>query len=182
MLLSVRWRKANTSPVCFGARNNQFGRFNAPISGKLAAVKLVHLYGYVRCSTDQDGLWSFWGCGKRLSVKNHVDVVITRSTNQIILPPSQFFRNGPGKWSEIPGYNSNSPRLVMSSMIPLLGSQPTLYVRAGEPLRLWYGEDLVGYTENDNGGKVCCDVHVLTVSGSVGRQVKQLQASWEKNA
>ena len=156
LLLLARWRKANTSPVCFGARDTQYGTFRAPISGRLAAVKLVHLYGYVRCSTSQVSYWSFWGCGNHPSVNNHVNVLITKSSNHILLPPSQFIRNGPGKWSKIPGYNSNSPQFVMSS-------QPTFHVRAGELLRLWYGEDFTGYTESDNEGRVCCDVHIFIV-------------------
>lgn len=37
--LSAHWQKMNTSPVCFGAKNNKFGKFRAPYGGKLAAVK-----------------------------------------------------------------------------------------------------------------------------------------------
>ena len=44
------WRKVNSAPVCFGAKHNVFGRFHLPSSGKLAAIKLVHLYGYVACA------------------------------------------------------------------------------------------------------------------------------------
>ena len=43
--LSAHWQKMNTSPVCFGAKNNKFGKFRAPYGGKLAAVKMVYLHG-----------------------------------------------------------------------------------------------------------------------------------------
>jgi len=32
-------------------------------------------------------------------------------------------------------------------------------IRSG--LRLWYGEDLKGYTDSDNGGRTCADVYGL---------------------
>ena len=96
--LSAHCQKMNTSPVCFGAKNNKLGKFRAPYGGKLAAVKLVYLHGYVTCAVNSPTpLWSFWGCGNKRSVINHVNVVIKTSSNSIILPPSQFFTLGRGK-------------------------------------------------------------------------------------
>ena len=133
--LSAHWQKTNTSPVCFGSKNNKFVKFRAPYGGKLAAVKLVYLHGYVTCAVNSPTpQWSFWGCGNKPSVINHVNVVITTS-NSIILPPRQFFTLGRGKWSEIPGYNSSSPEIILSHS-----------VHAGEHLRLWYGEDYLNWT------------------------------------
>ena len=38
--------------VCFGAKDNSYGTFAAPIDGNLVAVKkLVHQFGYVSCHT-----------------------------------------------------------------------------------------------------------------------------------
>ena len=96
--LSAHSQKMNTSPVCFGAKNNQFGNFLAPYGGKLAAVKLVYLHGYVTCAVNAPTpLWSFWGCGNKPSAINHTKVVITTSSNSIILSPRQFFTLGRGK-------------------------------------------------------------------------------------
>ena len=149
------WIKANGSPVCFSARYNQYGAVNAPLGGKVAAVKLVHLYGYVTCHKYNADNWSFWGCGHGL--KDLVDVVVTWSNNQIILPASQFIGNRAGKWSKLPGYNSFSPEIILSVF-----STP-LSVSAQTQLRVWYGEDLVNSTEGDNDGRVCADVYVLYV-------------------
>ncbi|KAL9951321.1 hypothetical protein ACROYT_G043965 [Oculina patagonica] len=151
------WRKANSSPVCFGTRNTQYGRFNAPASGRLAAVKLVHLYGFVSCHTANANNWSFWGCGWGL--RDLTNVVITTSYNYIVLPPSQFmqFAHSAGKWAKIPGYNAFSPTIVLSRF------SSTYYVTQGRQFRVWYGEDLVNYTESDNGGRVCADVWMLYV-------------------
>ena len=149
------WIKANGSPVCFSARYNQYGTFNTPLGGKVAAVKLVHLYGYVTCHKYNANNWSFWGCGHRQ--KDFVGVVVTRSNNRIILPANQFIGNRAGKWSKLPRYNSFSPEVILSvfySPLPL---------SAQTQLRLWYAEDLVNYTEGDNAGRVCTDVYVLYV-------------------
>ena len=118
-------------------------------------MRLVHLYGYVSCHIHNANNWSFWGCGHGL--KDLVNVVITRSSNYILLPPNQFIGNRAGKWSKVPGYNSFSPEIVLSVF-----SHPN-YMFARTQLRLWYGEDLVNYTEGDNGGRVCTDVYLLYV-------------------
>ena len=154
-ILGRRWRKVNSSPVCFGARNHQFGRFYVPSSGKLGAIKLVHRYGYVSCDTRKTSFWSYWGCGDNpwSGIKDLVDIVITNSANHILFPPSQFIAMST-KWSKAPGYNSLSPELVLSVF-----SHPHL-VNSRQELRLWYGEDLVNRSEGDNGGKACCDVYV----------------------
>ena len=100
-----------------------------------------------------------WGCNQHYSAKDHVDVTITTSKNQLILPPSQFmkYNHQGGLLSKIPGYSSESPEIVLSFF-----SQP-YPVLSGQQLRLWYGEDLKDYAESDNGGRVCCDVYALFV-------------------
>ena len=141
--------------MCFEAKNNQFGRFYVPSSGKLAAIKLVHRYGYVSCDTQIIFYWSYWGCGDNPwnGLRDLVDVVITNTANHTLLPATQFITMDRTK-SKIPGHNSLSQELVLSVI-----SQPH-WVTAGQELRLWYGEDLVNHSEGNNGGRVCCDVYV----------------------
>ena len=139
--------------MCFGARDDQFGKFFVPSSGKLASVKLVHVYGYVTCDTNKAYHWSYWGCGKHSSLTNHVDTTVTTSDGQVLLPSSQFITDVTHKWSLIPGYNSLSPELVLSAF-----SNPP-NVTGGQELRLWYGEDLANSSEADNGGKSCCHIY-----------------------
>lgn len=149
------WLKLSFRPVCFGARDNQHGTFSVLYSGKLAAIKLVHLSGSVSCDTRLGvSHWSFWGCGSHKHLKDHVDVTITTSSNHLISPPSQFMTYGGGKWSQIPGFNSFSPEIVLPFF-------PFYSVNSGQQLHLWYGEDLVDQSEFDNGGTVCCDVYAL---------------------
>ncbi|XP_067023808.1 uncharacterized protein, partial [Acropora muricata] len=89
------WRKLNSAPVCFGAKDNQFGRFRVEVGGSIQAVKLVHLSGQVNC---------------HLPLNAYTTVLVT------------------------------------------------LYLSSDEELRLWYEEDLIGHTENDNDGRSCTDV------------------------
>ena len=152
-----RWLKLNLSPVCFGAKGDQFGNFTAP-AGRLAAIKLVWRYGYVSC--DLGGVttfWSFWGCGDyRLnSINSRIYVVITNSSNHILLPPNQFIGDINSQWYTIPGYNSLSPELVLSVFLNPIS------VPSNQVLRLWYVEDLAKQHVRDNGGRVCADVYSI---------------------
>ena len=119
----------------------------------LATLKWHKIPGYNSLSKVHH--WSYWGCNAHSSVIGQVNVVITTSTNSVLLLPSQFMGQSlpkQYKWSKIPGYNSLSPELVLSVF-----SSP-LTVTSGQVLRLWYGEDLVNFTESENDGTSCCDV------------------------
>ena len=61
VLTETPWRKLNSAPVCFGAKDNQFGRFQVEVDGSIQAVKLVHLSGQVTCDPHPIS-WSNWGC------------------------------------------------------------------------------------------------------------------------
>ena len=135
----------NKSPICFDARNNQFGSFNVPCNGTLASVKLVHVDGYVKCDRRKR---SFWGCTQ--DPKN-VNVEI-KDANIPILPSREFLvdeRDGK-KAFRIPGYNSLSTELVLSASV----SNPPK-VTKGQRLRLSLREDSLSSHEE----KSCCDVY-----------------------
>ena len=152
-----QWEKQNTSPVCFGAKDDQFGRFYIKSDYKnLAAVKLVPLYGYVSCDTRHVSYWSYWGCGSYRGGLGKINVVITNSENQVLLPPSEFIVNDGVKLSRIPGYDSLSTELVLSFFSPS-------HVDYHQELRVWYGEDLMKTGEGDNGGTACVDVYAIFV-------------------
>ncbi|KAL9960940.1 hypothetical protein ACROYT_G034448 [Oculina patagonica] len=146
------WLRLNSRPVCFGARDDEYGSFSVPNSGKIAGFKLVHLSGYVSCDTSSVRNWCFWGCAY-----SYINVVITASDNHIILPLSQFFTHGGGgTWFKLPGYTTLSPEIVLPFFSPY-------WVNSGQEFRLWYGEDLVAHNETNNGGRVCSDVYTLYV-------------------
>ena len=140
-----RWVKLNKSPVCFGARNNQYGRFTHPRNIFVSSFMLVHRTGSVTCNKKQ---YSYWGCAS-----NHpsLNVVLTNHQNQLLAPA---VTNG-GGWYNLGGYTSSSSALVFCA------PKKPHCIFANTELRLWYGEDLRGSTEGDNGGRTCADVYGL---------------------
>ena len=82
--------------------------------------------------------------------------MITTSSNTIVTPQSPFLQSNPGTSSLLPGYDAFSPEIILPRFSPYS-------VSWRQELRLWYGEDLVGFTESDNGGWVCCDVYGLYI-------------------
>ena len=138
----------NSSPICFGAKDNNFDFF-VPYSGKLASVKLVHLNGTVTCDNTH---WFFWGCGGNLQ---DVNVEIKTLPGTTILSLREFSTGGEQRVSSRnTGYNSSSPELVLSAC-----SNPQS-VTAGQKLRLTYGQKLPRITR----GRSCGDVYVRLMS------------------
>ena len=86
-----------------------------------------------------------------------VDTVIATTWNHIIVPPRKLEKNPGGlRWFTIPGYDSQSPEIVLSTFNPY-------WVVSRQRLHLWYAEDFINKSEVDNGGKVCCEVYTLFV-------------------
>ena len=109
---------------------------------------LVHRTGTVSCNKKN---YSYWGCAP-----NHVDlnVVLTNDQNGALAPASSKVNSKHG-WYRLSGYTSSSSVLVFCAP-----KKPHCIFRNSE-LRLWYAEDLKGYTESDNAGKTCADVYGL---------------------
>ena len=142
VLTEPPWRKLNSAPVCFGARDNQFGRFQVEVGGSIQAVKLVHLSGQVSCDR-LENVWSKWGCDGNTSI---IFVFLTDASNTVLLPMGQSSRY------TIPGYDAQFSEIVFS-VFPTL-----LHLSSNKELRLWYEEDLLDRSEDDNGGTSCTDV------------------------
>ena len=144
LLTETPWRKLNLAPVCFGAKDDRFGRFQVDVRGSIQAVKLVHLSGQVCCTYYQIS-WSNWGCDKPKKVQ-YISVVLTDASNTILLPVSQTAPY------IIPGYDAKSSELVFR------GFPTPLHLSPGQEIRLWYWEDLRDQSEYDNNGTSCTDV------------------------
>lgn len=156
------WVKLNTDPVCFGARGQAYGSFYLPSSQsfyRLAAIKLVHLYGSVTCDSGSSTSWSYWGCYIP-NFRSHVNVVVTIGYRRI-LPAWKYIdkTNSNSKyrlWSRIPGYTGLSNTLVLSD-------DYDRRLSGGQELRLWYGEDLRDSTDDNNAGRTCSNVYARFV-------------------
>ena len=143
------WQKMNTAPVCFGAKDNQFGKFEVEIGGSVDSVKLVHVSGEVSCAEPilMFGLPSSkFGCQKS---SPELYTFITNANNDTLLPESREFQS---KYT-LQGYHSDSTEIVFTII-----STP-LRLSSGQQLRIWYGEDLMDDTEHDNSGSTCVDVY-----------------------
>ena len=132
--------------MCFGAKGNQFGRFQVAVGGTIEALKLVHLSGQVTCDGPSNA-WSKWGCDKPDSVQ-YIHVFLTDTSNTILLPAGQSSRYA------IPGYDAQSSEIIFS------GFPNPLHLSSGQELRMWYEEDLRDLNEHDNGGTSYTDVFV----------------------
>ena len=144
-----QWVKLNKSPVCFGAKGNQYGRFACHRNIFVSSFMLVHRSGKVTCISGRSE-YSYWGCWPNKPI---LMVILTDENNKILAPEASTV-NKYGQYS-LAGYTSSSSALVFCA------PKKPHCVFANSELRLWYGEDLSGHTESDNGGKTCADVYGL---------------------
>ena len=145
----LRWLKLNKSPVCFGAKGDDFGRFSYHGNIFVRSFKLVHLSGKVSCLKTRENSYSYWGCWRN----PYLAAILTDHSNNILAPDASIVQ-GNGRYN-LPGYSSSSSELVFEKS----GKPHVIF--ANNELRLWYGEDLRGHTEGDNDGKTCADVYGL---------------------
>ncbi|XP_078351192.1 uncharacterized protein LOC144635940 [Oculina patagonica] len=159
---TVNWIKINTSPVCFGARDNSYGAFTIPQAGHVITFKLVYLYGYVNCRTTDPTMESNWTCKAVPPPYPDLGVFITDDQQQRILPTDNalFFITDSchnNTMYGVHGYSADSSELGFNHF-----SSP-LAVSVGQEFQIWYTEDLFDCWEEDNGGQTCTDVYGLYV-------------------
>ena len=138
--------------VCFGAKRGKFGRFHINRDGVLMGLKLKHLSGYLTCVKQYPSYKSNFGCNGPINSyynKNTVGVVVTDDQNNIIFPHSATYTKG---FYTLPGYDS------MKKLLSFTDYSSPIYAPKGLELRIWYLEDLINYTEDENDGVVCVDV------------------------
>ena len=107
----------------------------------------VHRSGKVSCG---EGPLSFWGCKPNNIV---LMAVLTDHNNKIVAPAASEV-NSSGRYS-LAGFTSSSSALVFCA------HKKPHCVLSGTELSLWYGEDIRGFTEHNNSGKTCADVHAM---------------------
>ncbi len=140
-----QWVKLNQDPVCFGAKDNQYGSFSVSTNIAVTSVMLVHRSGWVRCAPSSV-TQSNWGCSG-----DKINVHLTDQNNGRLVPAASVPKDDYDFYT-MPGYTSKSPVLVFSQDFSFYRNQK---------LRLWYGEDLINNGEGDNSGKSCADVYGL---------------------
>ena len=153
-LLDV-WQKLNTDPVCYGARDNKYGAFNITKTGRVRTMKLVHKSGSILCNTRYGD--SFWGCINPVaySTKQFM-TIMANSKGEALLPPIKTLEGrtcGKKHYYGLEETGHKSTVLVyrnLSSLLPLA---------RGQELQIWYGQDWIDCSEDNNSGATCVDVY-----------------------
>ena len=148
--------KTQTSDVCYGARNNQFGNFSLKYTGYLTSMILKHKSGFLKCSTDTYAASKF-GCNNtgQASFNKNLNVLITNDKNEVMFPSAPRVNKFlGGKYYELPGYTGDMDTIVF---VTDYVSRPK-FMKKGHKLRIWYGEDLENFVEDDNSGRHCVEI------------------------
>ena len=147
---SEKWKKINTGPVCFGARDDSYGAFNIREIGVMYTFKLVHLSGSVRCNPDYPP--SYWGCDHPSLGDARLETVITFKNRSALLL-ADYREKGCGPLYKIEGVGVNDNELRFNNL-------PTpISVSVGDEFQIWYGQDLSNCSEHNNSGQTCADVY-----------------------
>ena len=117
----------------------------------MTAFKLTHVRGKIGCYAGGN---TNWGCNGQHRTNMYVTDVknIVMYPSPVLVKPYQD-----GGWYHMPGYFENSNQLVFSNV-------GTRYMYNGQQMRVWYGEDLYGYTEGDNHGYTCFHAEIYFTS------------------
>ena len=142
------WFKINTEEVCFGARNDSYGKFSIHKAGKISAFKLAHRSGSVSCLAGA-AKGTNWGCRDK-SYIGQICTHITDASNVVLVNNLDSSKHG---CYQLPGFDHNSPEIELNLSSPI-------GVRAGQEFRIWYAEDLKNKNDDDNAfTKSCVDVY-----------------------
>ena len=136
LLFAGVWQKINNDPVCFGARDDRYGAFNVTKTGVVKSVKLVHRSGSIKCHPKYPS--TFWSCGNINYYPNNTFMTIITNDKE------HFY--------VLDGVNQGSPELILGNL-----SRP-LSLLKDQQLQIWYGQDWVDCSENNNNGTSCVDI------------------------
>ncbi|CAH3179951.1 unnamed protein product, partial [Porites evermanni] len=146
METNEKWKKINTGPVCFGARDDSYGAFNIRESGVIYTFKLVHLSGSVRCSHTLPP--SYWGCVNPWYGDTRLFTVLRSA-----LLLADYKKENCGYPYKIEGVGVNYNELRFNNL------PSPISVSVGDEFQIWYGQDLNNCSEDNNSGQTCVDVY-----------------------
>ncbi|XP_015747709.1 PREDICTED: uncharacterized protein LOC107327486 [Acropora digitifera] len=148
------WQQINNDPVCFGARDDQYGAFNVTKTGLVKAMMLVHRHGSIKCTLNDPS--TFWSCSSvNFYANNTFMAIITNANREALLPSVENLKSvfcNEKHYYVLKGVNQGSPELVLGNL-----SRP-LSLLKDQQLQIWYGQDWVNCTESNNSGASCVDI------------------------
>jgi len=142
--IGVTWIKLNKGEVCFGAKNDSYGKFTITSDGNVITMKLVYISGFVTCNIKNVPFGSHWACRKKCTLAT----IVTNAKTRVIFP--QNYQN---RTYDLPGYYVNLTELVFNEL------SPPLRVAVGDEYRIWFHDDFVNKKEYNNDGHTCADVY-----------------------
>ena len=150
------WKKINTDPVCFGAKDDSYGTFNITESGVIYTFKLVHLSGSVSCNPEYPS--SFWGCEHPNFGEETLLTIITFQNGSVLLLADYIKSQGKGGGCTYYSYKIDGVAVNETELRFNILPSP-ISVSVGQEFQLWYGADLKDCYEFDNSGQTCADVY-----------------------
>ena len=114
-------------------------------------MKLVHKSGSFTCNFEDPA--SYWGCTKVETYgDNGLLTIITNTKEEAVLPPAGHVRADNHSY-HLNGITHTSPELVFPD------PPNKVLVSRSQELQIWYGQDLIGHSEQNNSGTTCVDVY-----------------------
>ena len=151
----ARWVKLNQNPVCYGGKGSSFGLFKVDKDLLIHKVRFVYRSGGVFCISGAGKRAGYFGCPYQ-TTWDYFAIFLTDSKNTVIVPaPPVFFGSSLSGWYRVHGHKTFATTLTLSAGTSAFG------LKAGQELRVWNGEDLFNFAEDNNSGNTCTDVYVL---------------------
>ncbi|XP_044170936.1 uncharacterized protein LOC114970706 [Acropora millepora] len=154
LLLADVWQQINNDPVCFGARDDQYGAFSVTKTGIVKAMKLVHRHGSIKCNLNYPP--TFWSCGNvRYYANNTFMTIITNAKREALLPSVENLKTArcsKEHYYVLEQVNQGSPELILGNL-----SRPLSFLK-DQQLQIWYGQDWIDCSEQSNSGASCVDI------------------------
>jgi len=155
LFLNLAYSKKTIAEVAYEPKYKGFGKFSVSIEGKICGVRIEHIQGYVTCIEPEKDTWSYWSCHISSMSSNFVTTVITDSSNKPLFPENYHSIRENNGGFDYPGVTDRSEVLEFA-----FDPSKCISVSKGQELRIWYGEDLVGWGEDDNRGR-----HLVRITG-----------------
>ena len=116
-------------------------------------MKLVHKSGSIKCTTDKPE--SYWGCTNEVYYGNKgLTTIITDTKEEAVLPPAGHVKpDDDHHFYHLNGITHTSPELVFPD------PPNKVLVSRSQELQIWYGQDWIGLSEENNSGTTCVDVY-----------------------
>ena len=127
--------------MCYGSAGNSYASFRAPSMGKIEAIKLTHMSGVVSCVGTLPHIR--WGCNSPWYTRRMFQTVVTDSQDNLIFPSS--LQTAPYiHFYEIPAVDCDTAKEI------IIRSDTPHMVKHGEELQIWYIQDLLNASEDNN--------------------------------